>query len=80
MDITANNIANANTPGYRTERVQFSDWIDPQPSAATVPGSGTVTYTQDRAVLGVGDGAGAGTVAAEGCGSIRSLNWTRSVR
>jgi flagellar basal-body rod protein FlgF len=49
MDITANNLANANTPGYRTERVQFSDWIDPQPSAVTVPGSGTVTYTQDRA-------------------------------
>jgi len=49
MDITANNLANANTPGYRTERVQFSDWIDPQPSAATIPGSGTVTYTQDRA-------------------------------
>nr|WP_294528556.1 flagellar hook-basal body complex protein [uncultured Rhodopila sp.] len=49
MDITANNLANANTPGYRTERVQFSDWIDPQPSAAKVPGSGTVTYTQDRA-------------------------------
>jgi flagellar basal-body rod protein FlgF len=49
MDITANNIANANTPGYRTERVQFSDWIDPQPSAAKVPGSGAITYTQDRA-------------------------------
>nr|WP_294510358.1 flagellar hook-basal body complex protein [uncultured Rhodopila sp.] len=49
MDITANNLANANTPGYRTERVQFSDWIDPQPSAASVPGSRTVTYTQDRA-------------------------------
>ena len=44
MDITANNLANANTPGFRAERVQFSDWIDPQPS-----GSGTITYTQDRA-------------------------------
>ncbi len=49
MDITANNIANANTPGYRTERVQFSDWIDKQPGTAAVPGDGTVTYTQDRA-------------------------------
>lgn len=49
MDITANNIANANTPGYRTERVQFSDWIDKQPAGASVPGGGTITYTQDRA-------------------------------
>jgi Flagella basal body rod protein len=47
MDITANNIANANTPGFRTERVQFSDWIDRQPASA--PGGRTVTYTQDRA-------------------------------
>jgi flagellar basal-body rod protein FlgF len=49
MDITANNIANANTPGYRTERVQFSDWIDPQPGTASPPGGHAVTYTQDRA-------------------------------
>ena len=28
MDVTANNIANANTPGYRSTRVLFSDWID----------------------------------------------------
>jgi flagellar basal-body rod protein FlgF len=49
MDTTANNIANANTPGYRTERVQFSDWIDPQPPTSGVPGSGPITYTQDRA-------------------------------
>jgi flagellar basal-body rod protein FlgF len=49
MDITANNIANANTPGFRTERVQFSDWIDRQPGTAAVPGVRGVTYTQDRA-------------------------------
>jgi flagellar basal-body rod protein FlgF len=49
MDITANNIANANTPGFRTERVQFSDWIDRQPGTASVPGGNSVTYTQDRA-------------------------------
>jgi flagellar basal-body rod protein FlgF len=49
MDITANNIANANTPGYRTERVQFSDWIDQQPNTASPPGGHSVTYTQDRA-------------------------------
>jgi flagellar basal-body rod protein FlgF len=49
MDITANNIANANTPGYRTERVQFSDWIDQQPGTKSPPGGRSVTYTQDRA-------------------------------
>jgi len=49
MDITANNIANANTPGFRAERVQFCDWIDNQPSASSVPGSSSIAYTQDRA-------------------------------
>jgi flagellar basal-body rod protein FlgF len=49
MDITANNIANANTPGYRTERVQFSDWIDSQTGEAKVPGARGISYTQDRA-------------------------------
>ncbi len=38
LDVTANNIANANTPGYRTERVQFSDWIDDKASTAAAPG------------------------------------------
>ncbi len=38
MDITANNIANANTPGFRTERVQFSDWIDQQSRTGGAPG------------------------------------------
>jgi flagellar basal-body rod protein FlgF len=49
MDITANNIANANTPGFRTERVQFSDWIDQQPGTAGAPGGHGIVYTQDRA-------------------------------
>jgi flagellar basal-body rod protein FlgF len=49
MDVIANNIANANTPGYRAERVQFSDWISRQTGAATPPGGGTIAYTQDRA-------------------------------
>jgi flagellar basal-body rod protein FlgF len=49
MDVTANNIANANTPGFRTERVQFSDWVDPQTNTAPVPGTRSITYTQDRA-------------------------------
>ena len=49
MDITANNIANANTPGFRTERVQFSDFIDNQRGVNSAPGVRSISYTQDRA-------------------------------
>ena len=42
MDVIADNIANANTPGFKAERVQFSDWLDaparqPMRRAATAP-------------------------------------------
>ncbi|HYZ24701.1 MAG TPA: flagellar basal-body rod protein FlgF [Rhodopila sp.] len=49
MDLTANNLANANTPGFRAERMQFSDWIDRQQGTAPVKGIRSVSYTQDRA-------------------------------
>jgi flagellar basal-body rod protein FlgF len=49
MDVTANNLANANTPGFRTERVQFSQWIDQQHGTQPGQGSQGVSYTQDRA-------------------------------
>ncbi len=49
MDVTANNIANANTPGYRTERMQFSDWVDQQNGTSAPSGGRTITYAQDRA-------------------------------
>jgi flagellar basal-body rod protein FlgF len=49
MDITANNVANANTPGYRTERVQFSDYIDKQTGMKSPPGIKSISYTHDRA-------------------------------
>jgi flagellar basal-body rod protein FlgF len=45
MDVIADNIANANTPGYKAERTQFSDWLSRQ---ATAP-EHTIAYTQDRA-------------------------------
>ena len=45
MDVIADNVANANTPGFRAERVQFSDWLSRQ---STAP-ERTVAYTQDRA-------------------------------
>jgi flagellar basal-body rod protein FlgF len=43
MDVIADNIANANTPGFKMERVQFSDWLSRQSP------TNTVAYTQDRA-------------------------------
>jgi flagellar basal-body rod protein FlgF len=48
MDVMANNIANANTPGFKAQRMQFSDWLSPQKSTAP-QGGGTIAYTQDRA-------------------------------
>jgi flagellar basal-body rod protein FlgF len=45
MDVIADNIANANTPGYKAERTQFSDWLSRQ----STPPERTVAYTQDRA-------------------------------
>jgi flagellar basal-body rod protein FlgF len=49
MDVTANNIANANTPGYRTTRVQFSDWIENDQDSDGPSGSQQTIYPQDRA-------------------------------
>jgi len=45
IDVIAVNIANANTPGFKAERTQFSDWLSRQ----SAPPERTVTYTQDRA-------------------------------
>ncbi|WP_428486615.1 flagellar hook-basal body complex protein [Rhodopila sp.] len=49
LDVTANNIANANTPGYRAERMQFADFISQQDGTAAPSGGRSITYTQDRA-------------------------------
>ena len=43
IDVIANNIANMNTPGFKAERTQFSDWLDTQPDGSSV------AYTEDRA-------------------------------
>ena len=49
LDVTATNIANTGTPGYRSERMAFSDWLMRQTAPGQPPGSGTVAYVQDRA-------------------------------
>lgn len=47
IDVIADNIANADTPGYKEERVQFTDWLSHQGSG--VRGEQTIAYVQDRA-------------------------------
>jgi len=49
MDVTASNLANMTTTGYKATRVQFADWLSTQRGAATPVGGQTVAYTQDRA-------------------------------
>jgi len=49
VEVTAGNMANTNTPGFRASRVQFSDWLSRQTNAQTPPGGRTIAYTQDRA-------------------------------
>ena len=49
LDVTAANIANANTPGFKAERMVFSDWLSRQRHVDPVRGGQTVAFTQDRA-------------------------------
>lgn len=48
LDVTANNLANANTSGFQAERVLFTDWLSRQTGADTPRGGGVIAYTQDR--------------------------------
>jgi flagellar basal-body rod protein FlgF len=49
LDVTATNIANANTAGYHASRMIFSDWLMKEPSAGQPPGGSKIAYTHDRA-------------------------------
>jgi flagellar basal-body rod protein FlgF len=49
VEVLANNIANANTPGYKAERVMFSDWLSQSNGGAMASANRSVAYTQDRA-------------------------------
>ena len=49
MDVRANNIANANTPGFQASRMVFSDFLARQDGGAAPPGGQMIAYTQDRA-------------------------------
>lgn len=49
LDVTATNLANAGTLGFRAERTLFSDWLTKEPGGKQPPGGGVISYTQDRA-------------------------------
>ena len=49
LDVTAGNIANANTPGYRAERLAFSDFLVRARGRDIPQGAETIHFTQDRA-------------------------------
>ena len=49
LDVTANNLANANTPGFKAGRTLFADWLDRQSGVDPVRGGRTLAFTQDRA-------------------------------
>ncbi len=49
LDVTATNLANASTPGFKAGRMLFSDWLSRQTGADTPRGGTPLAYTQDRA-------------------------------
>lgn len=49
MDVIANNIANANTDGYKSQRVLFTDYLSQQHGVDAPQGGRSLAYTQDRA-------------------------------
>ena len=49
LDVTAGNLANATTMGYRAERLAFSDFLVKNRGRDVPPGAETITFTQDRA-------------------------------
>jgi len=49
LEVTATNMANANTPGFKSGRVLFSDWLSKQTGADAPRGGKVVSFVQDRA-------------------------------
>ncbi|MEJ1977639.1 MAG: flagellar hook-basal body complex protein [Acetobacteraceae bacterium] len=49
LDVTAANLANSSTPGFKAERMLFADFLDRQKQVDAPRGGGTLDYTQDRA-------------------------------
>jgi flagellar basal-body rod protein FlgF len=50
LDVTATNLANATTSGFKAERVLFSDWLGKQQGTDGSRGTKPVSFVQDRAI------------------------------
>ena len=51
MDVIANNIANANTTGFKAERVLFTEFIEKMRHVDRFEGSNKISFTQDIGVF-----------------------------
>ncbi len=49
LDVTASNLANMNTPGFKASRILFSDWLSNQNGTDSSHTERNVAFTQDRA-------------------------------
>ncbi|GBQ86379.1 flagellar basal body rod protein FlgF [Acetobacter malorum DSM 14337] len=49
LDVTANNLANASTDGFKESRVQFADYLSKQKGTQGAAGEKQLQYSQDRA-------------------------------
>ena len=49
LDVTATNLANVSTPGFKASRVLNTDWLSAQTGTDMPAGDRKVAYTQDRA-------------------------------
>lgn len=49
LEVTAVNLANASTPGFKAERVLFADWLSNQAGTDGSRGKQPVAFVQDRA-------------------------------
>lgn len=49
MDVVANNLANANTPGFKVGHMQFTDWLARQAGTGAPKGESSIAFAEDRA-------------------------------
>jgi len=49
LEVTATNMANANTPGFKAGRMLFSDWLSRQTGTDSPRGGRVIAFVQDRA-------------------------------
>lgn len=51
IELIANNVANASTPGFQAQRQVMADWLVSQRGTAAPPGGRQLIYAQDRATF-----------------------------